>query len=344
MAADNIDAGENARDVFNHLGIAMVEIAEQRYPNNPNTNYGDFMVRRAQDIRDATGIVDEDDFDQLALALDAAINGAHQVVLGNVINERSRRIANADNRHEAIAIAFEPTHTSDSQNVHERGVLEDTRKVIDNLRKSKPKYPVKKCINECDELCKKYFEGTKLRDARTAMSKLNERGSIFALAETEDEIFALVWSRSFHENNEESAQLIREAICDALYDCVDHETGKPVCITGRATRIVSALATLDFEDEGIMTHEMKQNELFEECKRLIETRMTSGQVDDDKIIARGAVLYENDDDPNNADDVVALSAFKRDLKSRIINIINDSDIGNKPEMIKKCLLFADIQE
>ncbi len=142
---------------------------------------------------------------------------------------------------------------------------------------------------------------------------------IYALDADEDEIFALVWSRAYNEHNAKNKKLIKEAICDALIDCNDKSTHKPVCITGRAARIIGALATLDFDDslDNIQTFEMYKNQIFNEVKQIIEDNIANP--DQDNI--EGAKIYAEPPDKMTADDILAEQSFKDNLKYKLVKHI-----------------------
>lgn len=336
ILADNID-NEFVPEVMTHLTTAM-ELIERE---DMITDDHEFMVRRAGDIHQIAvyNIADVGDF-ELGLALDFAINGAN-----NKVKEKSRenRLAIAQTKptkQEKLDVLFEPTFTSDSQNTHERGVLNDTAAIInmlkgDNMMPTNPS----RSISEIRDFAASYLanESHRHRRLEIALNKARESINIFALGENEDVILALVWSRANKKENKENCRVIREAVCDALIDCVDEKTLVPVCVSGRATRIVGALATIDCDNRAsiVMTHEMYKNEIFNDTKKIIERELAIAKRGD-TTTQKFAEDYENGDETENV--------FTAGLREKIIeNIANYSaKLGEKDlcEIKKTCLVFA----
>jgi hypothetical protein len=331
LLADDVDA-EFEPEVFQSLTLAMNGIAERQAPITDDDEY---MVRRAGDLRNigAQQMIALDDF-ELGLALDAAINGAHNRVRSGP-KERQIRAAQAETRQEKQEILFEPTFTSDSQNTHERGVLNDTAQIIANIRidplhVDKSLREINAAIDECDDAMTR-------RRALIALNKARERILIDSLGENEATILALVWERANHRNNRENADMIREAVVDCLADCVDKQSMLPVCVTGRATRIVGALATLDFDNKSsiVMTHEMYKNEIFNDTKKIIDSIVAEYKNAGDKA-REYADAYEAGEDGDND--------LTKDMCSRIIENIKHYEKKLGPEavieMTKTCLEYA----
>lgn len=331
------DEGREIKRTMKHLTRAVKDVVRRRDVRPQD----DFIVRRANDLRVvAAPFID-----------DVAINEA----LFNLFGEAQERVelrtdaarvataAQANSRTEALDIAFAQTHTSDSQNVHDGAVLSDTRRVLDRIR-SDGWVPT---IDEIETYCEKYLGPDKLLDARKVLVELRKENDIYALGTNESEVLRQVWARAHHENNATNRKLIHEAICDALVDCIDRATGKPVCITGRATRIVGALATLDFDKDvdKIQTFEMYKNEIFNDVKKTIEQHIKSSKASGDETLTRGASLYENGA-ANSAEDIIAERAFKDIIKGIIDEKCGIYASRLKPEDLahirETCVVYADV--
>jgi hypothetical protein len=335
ILADNID-NEFVPEVMTHLTTAM-ELIERE---DRITDDHEFMVRRAGDIHQIAiyNIGNVGDF-ELGLALDHAINGAN-----NRVKEKSRkdRLAIAQTKptkKEKLEVLFEPTFTSDSQNTHERGVLNDTAAIInmlksDNMSTLNPS----RTIAEINDFAGDYLADSPYRHQRLqiALNKAKESINIFALGENEDMILALVWSRANKKENKANSRVIREAVCDALIDCVDEKTLIPVCVSGRATRIVGALATIDCDNRAsiVMTHEMYKNEIFNDTKKIIERELELAK--GDESMRKFAEDYENGDETENV--------FTAGLREKIIENIKgySAKLSEKDlsDIKKTCLVFA----
>jgi hypothetical protein len=296
------------------------------------------MINRAEDIfiTNFEDIRDDIDFQQ-AIEFDIAIGNAKSKP-----DNRKIQIQQATTRQEARDIAFANTVTSDAQNTHERGVLTDTKKVINNLKKGTNQIPINQALAEARERCK-HLSPDKRRKAEATLNKIDD-GFISGLNDTESNIFALVWSRSYHEANKDNKEEIQDAILDALVDSVNNDQfNTTVCVTGRAARYVGALAVLDFDDNStkVMTYEMHKNEIFNDCKSIIETEIKNLSNDPSSILAQGARSYENADSSN----VAAEEIFKKHVRDKIVEKIATNDglsVEDRAKITQSCLEYTDL--
>lgn len=339
LLADDIDSPTKTRKT--KTAIKSLTDAMNNIANRPPSSNDEFMINRAEDIfvtnfEDIQNNLDNVDFQQ-AIQFDIAINNAKSKP-----DNRKLQIQQANTRQEARNIAFANTVTSDAQNTHERGVLNDTKKVINNLKKSTTKIPISQCMTEARERCK-HLEPSKRRKAEATLSKIDD-GFISGLNDTESDIFALVWSRSHHEANENNKEEIQNAILDALVDSVNNDQyNTTVCVTGRAARYVGALAILDFDDKStkVMTYEMHKNEIFNDCKSIIENEIKSLSVDPTSVLAQGAKSYENADSSN----VTAEEVFKKHVRDKIVEKIATNDglsVDDRAKITQSCLEYVDL--
>lgn len=336
LLADDIDSPiktPKTKAAIKSLTEAMKNIAER-----PPTANDEFMINRAEDIF-ITNFEDiHDDIElQQAIEFDIAIGNAKSKP-----DNRKIQIQRAATRQEARNIAFANTVTSDAQNTHERGVLTDTKKVINNLKKNTNQIPINQALAEARERCK-HLSPDKRRKAEATLNKIDD-GFISGLNDTESNIFALVWSRSYHEANKDNKEEIQDAILDALVDSVNNDQfNTTVCVTGRAARYVGALAVLDFDDRStkVMTYEMHKNEIFNDCKSIIETEIKNLSNDPTSILAQGAKSYENADSSN----VAAEEVFKKHVRDKIVEKIATNDglsVEDRAKITQSCLEYTDL--
>jgi hypothetical protein len=95
------------------------------------------------------------------------------------------------------------------------------------------------------------------------LNKMSEGDMIGTFGENEDRILAYTWERCNHPRNRENAELMREAIANALSDGIENDT--QVCINGRCGRVLNSLVTLDYDNEvanGVMSFEAYKNQIF----------------------------------------------------------------------------------
>jgi hypothetical protein len=336
ILADNID-NEFVPEVMTHLTTAM-ELIERE---DRITDDHEFMVRRAGDIHQIAvqNIVDIGDF-ELGLALDHAINGANNRVKTKSAENRLAIAQTKPTKQEKLEVLFEPTYTSDSQNTHERGVLNDTAAIINMLKGDcvVPPNPTH-AITEIRDFAGDYLADSPHRHQclQIALNKARESINIFALGENEDAILALVWSRANKKENKANCRVIREAVCDALIDCVDEKTLIPVCVSGRATRIVGALATIDCDNRAsiVMTHEMYKNEIFNDTKKIIEHELELAKKGD-TTTQKFAEDYENGDETENVFTIGLREKIMENIKGYSAKL-SEKDLS---EIKKTCLVFA----
>jgi hypothetical protein len=85
----------------------------------------------------------------------------------------------------------------------------------------------------------------------------------------------LVWSRANDPNNAEKQDTIKQSIFDNLLDCWETNilTGERtiVCVTGRATRMLSSLTLLDYDPQNweVKKFEDFKQEIFKNVKKII---------------------------------------------------------------------------
>jgi hypothetical protein len=331
LDADDIDTA-NIPQVHRRLDMAMRGIVERGDLREDDA----FMVNRAADIAHFTnaqwGNVPRLNYD---------IGVARNIVNTKTITQKKKIAGTLQGTEAKLDVMFEPTYTADTQNVHERGVLSDVADTIANLRADNMRLPKEICMNKIKSKCARYLSPEKRIFASNTLAEVAKGNNIYALNANEDDILALVWSRSYNENNVANRKLIQGAVCDALADSVDKNTGKPVCITGRASRIVGALATLDFNEGNgkLQTREMYQNELFEDCKKLILREVDTAKT---TPFAKGASIYDGGADPTDAGDIIAEKEFKEHLKTQITNKVAEYNGKVDENMGATCLTYAGI--
>lgn len=180
-------------------------------------------------------------------------------------------------------------YTTAPQNVHDSSVNNDLRETLTLIAVDNPNMGAAAAINEAREQIKLYKDATRRAKANATLQKIvnNESCSTFAnipgVPAREADIFALVWSRCDHPQNETSRTLMREAICTALVDAIEqppvHRGGQlvyePVCINGRIARLIGSLTLLDFDPRvgAIMTYEAYRNQILEETKKIFNVTM-----------------------------------------------------------------------
>ncbi len=86
----------------------------------------------------------------------------------------------------------------------------------------------------------------------------------------ERDIITSVWQRTFDPDNAKNAPQIREALGDAVLDCVERD--HVVCISGRTSKVWQALARLDKDTEmGVLkTKQAIRNEIYQKAAKIVD--------------------------------------------------------------------------
>ena len=208
---------------------------------------------------------------------------AHETTLRRRVAEAA---AQAETRLEAAQLVLAPEVVSDAQNVHDSSVSRDLAETLARLRalvgEPWPKARASQAISDyARAACPGDLPAIEIA-LRTIgpnrVSSLSASGD--APAATEDEVLGLVWARA-EQSAEPHRTNLRDSCCAALADCVD-ERGMTVCTTGRATRLLGALAAVDADPTlgGAATLAMRRNEVFGRCSQMLARELARLGADD----------------------------------------------------------------
>lgn len=156
------------------------------------------------------------------------------------------------------------THTSDSQNVHDHETQSDIRNIASRLNINRTSNVVPDEILNYILVCE--YGADKKNKAIQALDTIRDHGiNIVAVNATEQQILSAVWNRAHEPINADNAENIRMAIVDALASCIENE--RPVCSTGRSTRILASLCLLDKDPtmSQLGTAESYKNDILAEA-------------------------------------------------------------------------------
>jgi len=119
-----------------------------------------------------------------------------------------------------------------------------------------------------------------------------------------------LWRRAHDPINIERKNDILDSIAQSLASC--KERGSIVCLTGRATRLMSSLAMTDVESEeknlGILkTKTVVRNEILDRCAKIVEKYVGSSSTTDKAII----------DDYNKGNSNIAVAKLENTMKTEM---------------------------
>jgi hypothetical protein len=232
-----------------------------------------FIINRIDDFKDH--FMDFPDIDELPL----------QTALLEFYDQNRKQVSRAANAKEPIAkedpefrqkvILSRQAWESDSQNVHDKTMYDILHEQYNLVRaenmniKNLGLHDYKEAVT----WIRTRFIGdpTNTKKVDMVIRLLNQNASVSNIPNTrEQDILVVVWQRSYHPKNKDNASEIKEAIANAILDCVEGES--VVCPTGRTMKIWQSLSRLDFNpDIGVFkTKQSIRNEIYERCAKIID--------------------------------------------------------------------------
>lgn len=136
---------------------------------------------------------------------------------------------------------------SDGHNTHDSTVTKTVKASVDRLRAgaNPSKFDNAKAAREVRAMIESAATSNDRRQNAIAALDAIERNNqtLMTLDMKETDLLGLVWTRMHHDDNLENQQALRENLVDELSACI--ENGKPVCTSGRFTRILDTLNGVD---------------------------------------------------------------------------------------------------
>lgn len=164
----------------------------------------------------------------------------------------------------------------DTQNVHDSTLHSELKNQIEIIRKKN---------NECAKLheVRNYSDFTlwlqtrydsdpeKTEKINKVLIMTNNNYPIQSMPDLkEQDLLVALWQRIHHPDNQTRISELKEALGNAVLDCV--EGGAVVCMSGRNAKMWQALARLDANpDMGVLhTKQAVKNEIYERCAKVID--------------------------------------------------------------------------
>lgn len=297
------------------------------------------IIRGAMTLNDLFGPAMRDPFEQdfdifqMMLLLNDTVQENGPVIQQNIVEQRVRNAAatamgptGVPTRAAVIEEVLKPTYTDDRQNVHDTKINNDLNEI---LRKISSSVSTDDEITSARSYISKIPDNTRRRRASEALTVMAEGGPMSTYKLNEAHIFALVWKRCSHPQNDES--ILREAVVDALADCFDGHPPHLVCANGRCSRVINSLALIDYDPSitGAMTFEAYKNLVMREAAEIFENAIADAEAgtDDERQVARS---YTN---PTVTANPEAERTFKDQLRDSVDRMLdNYSDKFNAREL------------
>lgn len=301
----------------------------------------EFMVDHVEafaenNLRDLMLEADIDFWRPVVVGLGATLNEIPAARDKIMREKREQAAQTATNRVEYAEKLLEvsKTHTSDSQNVHDSSVVKDLNGTLDKIRDSALPGSKFDTIREIEEYLSardsskgRYFDteensakltSDKIRNARLALAEIKKDAYLSAYDATECEILKYVWDRSKIPENETNSENMKRALIDELANCVS-EHGSLVCTGGRASRVLGSLVLQDADSTlgAAATLEQYKNEIFDECRKMIQREVENAQAGRTEH-ANAAASYS---DPKIVVSEEEENNFKKHLKAQTDEIL-----------------------
>lgn len=137
------------------------------------------------------------------------------------------------------------TIKNDMHNVHDHAVIATIKNSVEELKKNTV---LNKSQSECLIEMRQYLgslpESDKRNDALTALDTIEKSYLPLSFTDLKEvDVLTLVWNRIHSDIHQNNAKNLKENLVDELAECIEHD--KPVCQTGRITRLVDTLNVID---------------------------------------------------------------------------------------------------
>lgn len=278
--------------------VAEETIGERMNQNDTNPafiidNINDFAVNNLRDL----GQIPDDFWAPVIGGLEHIIEEIPEAQQAASAAKKKKAAKKAKNRAETISNYFENSiaHTTQPQNTHDTSVVDDLDATYKKLEKTAAPGPNFAAIEEAEnflEKNKKKF-GQKYSPAKEILSIIKRGDVVSTYNSTEDRVFKVVWDRTKLAENAANAQNMRESIIYALDSCM--ENGMPVCMAGRCARVLGSLVLQDYDESvgAAQTQEEYKNEIYNNCREIIDRRIELAQNSDSEEMRKVAESYIN---------------------------------------------------
>ncbi len=255
-----------------------------------------------------------------------------------IINDR-QNIANQEATHQEATNKFidlSIQHTSDTQNVHDTGVLNGLKETVDRLKQEQSTSQLPSMQNVVKDLTNRFYNTDGFDTISRVLEAVNREEIVMSLGISDKECLQRIWLRINHDKNKEMKERLINSLFDNLIDCVENDY--VVCVNGRASRIISTLVLYDFDKKNwdIRKFEDIKNEIFENTKRIIASVAIQATNSQDIEMQKAGRIYlaktqkEYEEIGEIKDEYFnkLIEEMKREIGLMVDNIINDYYKGN----------------
>jgi hypothetical protein len=273
----------NPHKAYEHYNRAL----EQIINGNVDIRETPFILERIDDYKDR--FTDFPEIEELPLQRAMMVHFEAQRNLIEKLGERKKEdIAAGDPDFTQKLIISRQKWQSDPQNVHDETVYDMIRSQFHHVREENNNIPEarSRTYHEAVNWLRIRYNNdpekkAKLEKVITVLNNDYPVGIIPGV--NEREIITNVWRRMYHPENKGKMNALRDALGDAVLDCVEGNT--TVCLDGRVSKIWQALARIDYdEDIGVLKSKQSiRNEIYERAAKIVDDHVGSNGVASDAL-------------------------------------------------------------
>lgn len=259
----------NPQRAHHHFRQAL----EQVINGEVDTKEAPFIINRIDDFKDH--FFDFPEIEELPIqnALMAFIEQQRKQV--NDVVKKKEAIAPDDPQFlQKVLVGRQEWH-SDSQNVHDSTMYSMLESQYNKTRSENMscKNIQLHDYNEAVQWLKTRYAQypDKIQRIEQALKTIGKNEPVGSIPHTrEKDVLTTVWQRTYDPDNKANAVAMREAIADAVADCV--EGGATVCMSGRTKKVWQALARLDKDPENgvLKSKEAIRNEIYQKAAKVVD--------------------------------------------------------------------------
>jgi hypothetical protein len=229
---------------------------------------------------------------------------------------------------------------SDPQNVHDSAVVKGLQQMYGRLRQIPAGHSDAIVAEIRDAVLTSAMTEQRKLDALRVIDRVESSPSrVISLGDTDYNVLLKVWERSKLPTNTSVANSMRNALVEALADCVEGEGAEPpiVCSNGRVARFLGSLTLLDTDPamSAPQTSNQYRNDALDFAHNLLEKTLDKYAAGDAQHVLLARSYREVGKEIVVPDAIQA--EFKKELESAVDTYISENK-ANLPSNIKMELM------
>lgn len=289
-----------------------------------------------------------------------AINGLGRILLGAVLAGFDEEmgaefmridgndILDANNPQQGNQNLNTPMR-DDPQNTHDPQLIKDLRKELELIIEKNKEIanPEKYSLDDIRDYSLNANDETIRDKSQTILDVLdtiesNQLITTFNMGERD--ILLAVWQRADHPDNKDRKDLVRDAICQSIYEC---RNGMSVnhCIMGRATRFINSLSGVDASDDigKATSSDFYKNEIFKTTRDILEKSVEEARNSHDPDLKAVGESYSDRSvvvDPKKEEEFIR--SVKSEIAQKLDDLYGDKKIAHYNKYKEQALSGVDV--